>query len=819
MALITDPDSLSQGTLTNVSDLVFASAGVGAANRVVITSAGTNIPALADDEWFEIRNASTPGNDGLYRVNDASPSTGSVTCEKFTGVNPVDDSSASTDILGTTGAASEKSVHFDTAARRIYLLEQGNLGADGVTQLALHSFAKEEWKAADNFLVSRAQSFPITGISFNAGEWQIGVDPSGNFNGWNWGDDITAESVRTRKLIRNAGWEEVDANGVTQAKYFCVTTIPTSGAFEDTADQAYYFFGTDNTDTAAPVDFEFTGEVNEAVRFYGEVGDLSGDTPSFATTSTITRATGSFITDGFKVGGQVTIAGSTSNDGTYVLTGVSATTLTVQGTPLTVEAWGSTTIAWDNDNAITVALRIRDADPNGKTFGEADLTAAGEPIIVSKILRFALSNIADLKISELDANITNSPYSEVRIRYLAGTYNREVDSTTKRNFGIVIDAGTHSNSNGAAATTSRWDSAGFVLGSGEALADYTGGTLIIHEGVNQGSYTISGTPVDNAGTLEVTLVGTPLTVSGSNESFTVQRATPLAVDYEDIYEKVQYQLRQAADINENGSLVVVGKTAGRLLEFVGDTLKAGSFTPTNPAGGGSGVIIEGFDTNNTNDLVFVDNTGAERTFPFVAAGTLNFSQNLVDDTDGEYWMFFEYTTRTNLADGAVVGPSGDTFDLESPGSNLPALSVNDYIRLSGFANAGNNGLFIVTTVNVSTQDYTVRRIDGGAAGAAESGVTIDVDQNPYSTPDAILVNDNGGSPIAGAVGATSVAFDFDYDNNVQGGRAAATNAVVRLVVAGLESAQVAISPSLTISRSTGLGFSITAAAERNYANP
>jgi len=814
MALITDPDNLSQGTLGNVADLAFTAS---ASNATTITGS-TTLPALADNEWFEIRNAAIPGNDGLYRVADASPTTSSIDCEKFTGPDPTDDTAESTDILGTTGASTEKSVHFDSGLKEVYLLEQGNLSADGVTMLALHSFAKEEWKATDNYLMGRSPSFPITGISFNAGEWQIGVDPSGNNNGWVWGDDITAESQRTRKLIRNAAWEEIDSAGVTQQGHFSVTTIPTSGAFEDTLDQAYYFFGTDNTDTAAPVDYEFTGEVNEAVQFYAEVGDLSADPPSFDTTSTIIRTTGDFIADGFIVGGQVTVINSTTNDGTYVITAVATLTLTVTGTPFSVEAWSTTTIAWDNDNAFVTALRIRDGDTNGKTFGEADLTAAGETSIVSKIIRFALANATDLKISEIDANITNSPYSEVRIRYLAAAYNREVDSATPRDFGIVIDAGTYSNSNGAAGTTSRWDSAAFVLGVGEALADYVGGTLIIHEGVNQGSHTISGTPVDNAGTLEVTLVGTPLTVAGSSESFTVQRATPLSVDYEDIYEKVQYQLRQATDINENGAVVVVGKTAGRLGIFEGDTLKMGTFTPTNPAGGGSGVFIEGFDTNNTNSLAFTDNGGTARTFPFVSAGSLNFSQNLVDDTDGEYWLFFEYTTRTNLADGAVVGPATDTMDLESPGSFLPALSVNDYIKISGFADEASNGIFIVMVVNVSTQDYTVRKYDGTAVGAAESGVTIDVDENPYGSPDAIIVDNNSGADLAADINATSVAFDFDYDNNVQGGRAQGTNAVVRLVVGGLESAQMAISSSLTITASTGLSFSITSAQERNYAN-
>ena len=75
----------------------------------------------------------------------------------------------------------------------------------------------------------------------------------------------------------------------------------------------------------------------------------------------------------------------------------------------------------------------------------------------------------------------------------------------------------------------------------------------------------------------------------------------------------------------------------------------------------------------------------------------------------------------------------------------------------------------------------------------------------------------GGAVISGPINATSVAFDFDYDNNAQGGRTPNTTAAVVLVAAGLESAQVAVATGLTITRATGLSFSVTAATERNYA--
>lgn len=810
MALIVDPDDLSQGGSTAVSDAAW---GAPSGNTVTVTSAGANLPAMSAGDFIEVRDHSNPVNNGLYVETGGSPTTSSITIDKITGSAPATASAEAVTTLGVTGNL--KNVHFDTDGREVYLLEKGLLSVDGVAMRALHSFMKEEWKS-DAFLISAAP-FPMIGISFAAGQWQFGVDPSGNFNGWKPAENVASPvAIQTRRLIRNAGWDEISSAGNTLRQYFNVTTL---GSFEDSVnDLAYYRFGSDATDLGAAVDYEFAGPVNEPVLFFREFGNPASC--NFATSSTITRASGSFLTDGYQVGGQVTIrnADQAGNNGTFVITAVVALTLTVSGTPFTTGADSNAQLAVDNSNAFTTFLRVRDADPNGKTYAQANLAAAGETEVTSKIIKFPLSNATDLDISETDANIaSNTPYTEIRVRYLPAAYNREVDSATKRNFGIVVDVGTYSRDNGASSGTTLFTSANHVLGLGEDLTDYTGGTLIIHEGTDQGSHTISGTPVNNAGTLEITLTGA-LAGTESNLSFTMQRATPVTASKKQIYEKVQYQLRQAADIDGTHN-VVNGRTADALARFVGPDLQMGATLPNNPNGGGSGVIIEGFDANDTNNLFFFDNGGVSRNFPFVAAGTLTFNQLLVDDSDGEYWLYYEYTTRTAVSDGAVVGPSGSTYDLESPGSNLPALSVNDYIFVSGFANSANNGLFRVTAVNISTQDYTVVKVNGQAVGAAESGVAITVDENPYPSPQAIIVDDNSGTDIVGAINALTAAFDYDYDNNVQGGRVAGTDAKVVLVAAGLETAQVAVVKNLTITRSTGLAFSITAATERNYSNP
>ncbi len=810
MPLIIDPDSLSQGTLNTVTDLAFT---VSSGANTTLTGAAT-LPAIAAGEFFEIRNSSTVGNNGLY-IATGTPTTSSISCTKIVGTNPTNLAAESTDVLGTTGAGSEKSVHFDVPTLTFYLLEQGNLSADGTTMLALHSFMKEEWKS-DAYLVASA-AFPMVGISFAAGQWQFGVDPSGNNSGWKPAEDNGTHSIFTRQLIRNAGWDEISSTGVTLRKYFNVTTLPTTGAFEDTADQAYYRFGTDATDTSAAVNFKYTGEVNEPVLYFTEIGNPPSC--SFASTSTITRASGSFVTDGYQIGGKVSVRAATNsaNNGSYVLTNVAALTLTVTGTPLTASgADTAAQLAVDNSNTFTAFLRIRDADPSGKTFASADLAAGGETEITSKIIKLGLSNVTDNDIDATDANVSaNTPYTQVRLRYLPTTYNRAVDSATLRNYGIVVDVGTYSEANGVSNGTTTFTSANWP--SEDTLADFAGGTLILHDATapDRATHTISGTPTAPGGTLTVVLTSA-LTNSESALSFTMQRATPITASKQQIYEKLHYQLRQGTDINQGTSAAVVGKTADDLAVFSGADLRLGSFTPTNPNGGGSGVIIEGFDTNDTNNLFFFDNSGVSRNYPFVAAGTITVNQGLVDDTDGEAWLYFEYTRRTTNSTIDCIGNSGSTYDLEG---TLGTYAVNDYLWIQGFAQSANNGLFIVTVVNASGSDYTVRKVDGTAVGTTETNQTVSVDENPYPSPDAILVNNNGGSPIAFAINALSTAWDFDYENNVQGGRTADTNAAVVLVAAGLETGQVAVVKGLTITKTTGQSFSVTSALERNYANP
>lgn len=191
---------------------------------------------------------------------------------------------------------------------------------------------------------------------------------------------------------------------------------------------------------------------------------------------------------------------------------------------------------------------------------------------------------------------------------------------------------------------------------------------------------------------------------------------------EQIYTKIQYLLRQIGDM-DTGAGTVPGKTADSLCYFVGDTL----YTTL-------GVFIENIQANDLNRIVFLDQNSVQRTYPFAAAGTLNFNSFLTAGGTGYYRMYF---------------------------TTLPGAS-NDY---------------------------------------GESG--------------AVTVDDNAAADIAGVITGASIAFTFDYDGNIQGGRTPGLDAAVTIVAGNAGSAKPVVATGL-ITRSKGNSFTLTAEADRAY---
>lgn len=160
---------------------------------------------------------------------------------------------------------------------------------------------------------------------------------------------------------------------------------------------------------------------------------------------------------------------------------------------------------------------------------------------------------------------------------------------------------------------------------------------------------------------------------------------------EQIYERIQWMLRQNYNINSASAPEsignVIGKTADEVLNFVGDTL----YTQ-------QGVFVDNILNTDINFYVFRDTGSVQHSYPYVAAGTINFSDTLRLDPSGSFKMF--YTTV----------PSG------SYGSSS-AIIVNDK---DGFPITGSTSGSAAYTF---TYDYDFNA-QGGRTPQTDAGVTV-----------------------------------------------------------------------------------------------
>lgn len=440
----------------------------------------------------------------------------------------------------------------------------------------------------------------------------------------------------------------------------------------------------------------------------------------------------------------------------------------------------------------------------GKTYDQGELVAdQALSAIDYRFYGVPLSNATDLNITESDANIdSNSPYTGMTVDYLQGSgFTTWADSTVYAAGAVVLDPIRQS---GGSSNGTWWFTPAGGTTSGTGTADDTGIT-------DWESY---------AGELQV---GTEWyaynrIIDGNGGTTT------------EIYEWAQRQLRKTTDINDdtlgspnqNGNGAQFGRIANSLCFFVGDVLQSAD-----------GVAITNFDANATNNIrqndITVDGggldseglpvTSTERQYPFVAAGTLSFSQNLVDESDVDtlYKMFFAYSERFTDTDVAIANQSGVNADITSTNIDMTTWSNGDFIFVSGFANSQNNGMWQVNGVT-SANTAPAEKVNDINPIDESAGPSVSLDTNPFDSPDAIVVDDNAGADITGQITAANIAFDFDYTNNAQGGRTPNTDADVVVIAQGIPGARW-IAASFTITQSTGQSFPVNAADELVYSNP
>ncbi len=148
----------------------------------------------------------------------------------------------------------------DEPNRTIRLVEAGNLTAkDGVSLQALYSKLVDLW-ATPEFQDS---PFPMNALDALSGQYLVGVDAGGNYNGWKPFDDTT------RQMLRDGGWEEYSASGDLLRVYAGIVGL---GSLS-TGSQPYY--QADATD--APTDFTFDDQCNEGIQVFGDINNGNFD--------------------------------------------------------------------------------------------------------------------------------------------------------------------------------------------------------------------------------------------------------------------------------------------------------------------------------------------------------------------------------------------------------------------------------------------------------------------------------------------------------------------------------------------------------------
>lgn len=439
----------------------------------------------------------------------------------------------------------------------------------------------------------------------------------------------------------------------------------------------------------------------------------------------------------------------------------------------------------------------------GKTYDKGELvTDQALSAVDYRFYGVPLSNATDITDGsgppESDANIdSQAPYTGMSISYLKGSGFTTAAVTTYAAGDVVQD------------------------GNGRWAFCTTGGTM---DAAGAADYTANGgTAVWEAYAGEVQIGSSYYAfnrIIDGNGGTTKQ-----------IYEWAQRQLRKSVDINadtlgspnQNGNGAQFGRIANDLCYFIGDVLHSSD-----------GAAITNFDTNYTNNIkqhdITVDGGGLDseglpltatlRSYPFVAAGNMVFSQNLVDepDVDTLYKMFFEYSTRETANDVALTASSGATTTMTSTTIDLSTWAAGAFMYVQGFTtNPTNNGMYYVTGTPTANSIDLVK-VDGITVVDESAGDSVSLDHDPYDSPDAIVVNDNSSTPITGQITASTIAFDFDYTNNSQGGRTPGTDADVVVIAQGRGGARWN-DAYFTITAATGLTFPVNVADELVYSNP
>lgn len=219
--------------------------------------------------------------------------------------------------------------------------------------------------------------------------------------------------------------------------------------------------------------------------------------------------------------------------------------------------------------------------------------------------------------------------------------------------------------------------------------------------ITDADVTVSGSSPFTSITIAYYTASVPRTIgSGIYQFNTIINAA--GATKEQVYERVQYQLRQNLNINSfSGSAgyygSIIGKTADSLLEFIGDTLLTSQ-----------GVYVDNILATDINFYQFTDTGSNIRTFPYVAAGTITFNDNLQNDRSGSYKMFFTSVPSGSFGSGSAVlvnDNSGNPVTGSTYGTSSVTFTFDYDGNSQGGRSTSSNAPITIVALGLSTAQY------------------------------------------------------------------------------------------------------------------
>lgn len=625
----------------------------------------------------------------------------------------------------TRAASSEVFIDTTTTPKTIQLfVDTGNnsLTSDGVTIKALYSFLKDQWKANSNLIKF---PFPMTPITDEQFEF---------YNGWNL-DKVTTSgpaSQTTPQLLRTGGWAVKNTAGVDTERWASIITLGTLGA----TDQVY-FQQVDTLTTNNTNNFVLTGTVNQAIQFYS---DTNGDgTPDY----NYSQFTKLFVREW-----QKTYAAA-------ALTDIGVTTLSYQAYrfPLTntadskiVSLGVSESAALGSNIAISTATwatqvaNVTTSSAHGFVTGDridvvgvnpAGFNVNGATITVTTPTNFTYSVASNPGAYVSGGAASGDIFNNISMTW-ANTANVQTGffSPTTAYFRVVIDADVSGTQN--------------PNPTAEQIYAYIQAQLRLTTNINAGNVSAgTGNKIGKVVPSKLQFIGDDLYTLGQTSGF--EGVFISDFNDADINRLHFWGYGSASNVTANISGISWSSNTVTAVTSVAHRFATGDFITID---GVTDADYEGtYQITNVNVTAFTYTltsnpgaassggtaTAAEYTniqYPFTAILTLNFGENLQNDPDAIYSVFFtnddagDNTGRDFGTKDAIVVNKKDLSPMSGNAATVSVQLSYDYDGNTqrGTASAGTNAPVTAVAIGLATGQYV--KAEGTIARSITNSISL-----------------------------------------------------------------------------------------------